>query len=834
MKCLGLMRAALLVSTTLAAAGVARAQDAEPSQTTGLDEIVVTAQKREQSLQDVPIAVTALTPETLQANRVVSVNDLSGLAPGLQVRPSAGGVQIPSFSMRGVVSYGVVAGSDKQISIYVDGVYIGSPRGSIFDLPDIERIEVLRGPQGTLFGRNATAGAVSITTRNPTGEPSVRAELSVGNYDHYRVRMTADLPQMGPISAYGSFVRNYRRGDIENAGAGTVWDRSAAGLGIKRSPRWLGTANANSYFAAVKFDPGGDFNMVYKFDHNEDNGTPEGTGFVGHDPNYLGLLGPVIASIINNQPAGSPVYRAPDGKRPKIVNNSWALERDQKVTGHSLTANWQVSDSISLKNVASYRKAEVFTPSPIDGLSTLTFPQAAVQPFALFSAFSQVPNFGSLPPAVQAGIIAQYAGGLQNFVGSRFGIIASQSGSESKQWSDELQLNYTSGNLNVTAGALYYKQRDRSGAPGGLQNTVQLGFLPASGVVPLQNQGEYRNKATSLAAYAQVEFKITPELELVGGARITRDRKSSSFTYGTAPNLTTITPPIYKKTKPNFMIGVNYTPSDDLLVYGKYSTSFVSGGSTAGLVFEPETVESWEAGVKADLFDRRLRANLAVFRAKYKHLQSAQGTSSQLGSSLIVALATPLYGAAIANQLPAVLGTFVADQGSVRAQGFELELTAAPTTGVTLGGSLAYTDTKFPFVNPAIIAANGNNPLAVSLRPDWTASTFAQYETQPLFGDAFLSFRVDANWRSRMLLDQNQNRTVPQIASLKSVDPYWLVNGRIALRKINVGGVEGELAVWGRNLTNNRSATFALVQELASSANYNSARTYGADFMIKF
>ncbi|RYE64670.1 MAG: hypothetical protein EOO83_00560 [Oxalobacteraceae bacterium] len=834
MKQFRFTKATLLITTALAFPGVAQAQKSDASDSVGLDEIVVTAQKRAQSIQDVPIAVTALTPETLQANRVMSVNDLSGLAPGLSVRPSAGGVQIPSFSMRGVVSYGVVAGSDKQISIYVDGVYVGSPRGSIFDLPDIQRIEVLRGPQGTLFGRNATAGAVSITTRDPTGEPSVRAELSVGNYDQYRVRMTADLPQMGPISAYGSFVRNYRRGDIENAGAGTLWDRTAAGLGVKRSPRWLGTADSNSYFAAVKFDAGGDFNMVYKFDHNEDRGTPEGTGFVGHDPNYLGLLGPVIASVINNQPNGRPVYSAPDGKRPKIVDNAWALERDQKVTGHSLTANLQLSDNISLKNVAAYRKAEVFTPSPIDGLSTLIFPQAAVQPFALFSAFSQVPNFSSLPPAVQAGVIAQFAGGLQNFVGSRFGIIASQSGSTSQQWSDELQLNYTSERLTVTAGALWYKQRDRSGAPGGLQNTVQLGFLPASGIVPIQNQGEYRNDATSLAAYAQIEYKITPEFEIVGGARITRDRKTGTFTYGTRPNLTTITPPVYTKTKPNFMVGLNYSPNQDLLVYGKYSTSFVSGGSTAGLVFEPETVESWEAGIKADLFDRRLRANLALFHAKYKHLQSAQGTSSQLGSSLIVALATPLYGAAVANQLPAVLGTFVADQGSVKAQGFELELTAAPVTGVTLGGSLAYTDTSFPFVNPAIIAANGNNPLAVSLRPDWTASTFAQYETQPLIGDAFLSFRIDANWRSRMLLDQNQNRAVPQIAVLKSVDPYWLVNGRVALRKISIGRVEGELAVWGRNLTNNRSATFALVQELASSANYNSARSYGADFMIKF
>src|SRR5258706_5774534 len=131
----------------------------------GLTEIIVTAQKREQNVQDVPIAVTALGTDTLQANRVTNVVDLTGLAPGVTVRISAGGSQLPVFTIRGVSSFGVVPGSDKQVSQYLDGVYIGSPRGSIFDLPDLQRIEVLRGPQGTLFGRNATAGAVSITTR---------------------------------------------------------------------------------------------------------------------------------------------------------------------------------------------------------------------------------------------------------------------------------------------------------------------------------------------------------------------------------------------------------------------------------------------------------------------------------------------------------------------------------------------------------------------------------------------------------------------------------------------------------------------------------------------
>lgn len=271
------------LATTIFMSGSAFAQESSP-QSGALEEIIVTAQKREQSLQDVPVAVTAVTEDALVANRITSVNDLSGMAPGVTVRPSAGGSQVPAFTIRGQSSYGVVAGSDKQVSLYLDGVYISSARGSIFDLPDVQRIEVLRGPQGTLFGRNATAGAVSIITRDPTGEAHVKAQATVGNYDQYRFGLSADLPQMGSFSAYFSFLRASKRGDIENAGAGTRWDRSLApGYGVTISPKYLGSVDSNSYFAALKFEPVDNFKAVYKFDRNEDRGTPDGVAIIGYD-----------------------------------------------------------------------------------------------------------------------------------------------------------------------------------------------------------------------------------------------------------------------------------------------------------------------------------------------------------------------------------------------------------------------------------------------------------------------------------------------------------------------------------------------------------------------
>jgi iron complex outermembrane receptor protein len=237
---------------------------------------------------------------------------------------------------------------------------------------------VLRGPQGTLFGRNATAGAVSITTRDPSGDPHMRIEGTIGNYDAYRIRATAETPQFGPFSAYFSYVRNYRRGEIENSFAGIPWDRtnSPSGFGTATSPRWLGTVDSNSYFAAVKFEPSDSFKMVYKYDRNDDHGTPEGTSIASYNMNPAAAQGgPLLGNLLTALYTSNGVHFDPSAKRPDIVDNGWVVPRQQRVQGHSLTASWQASDSITVKNIAAYRKANVFSPSAIDGVSTLTFTQ---------------------------------------------------------------------------------------------------------------------------------------------------------------------------------------------------------------------------------------------------------------------------------------------------------------------------------------------------------------------------------------------------------------------------------------------------------------------------
>lgn len=793
----------------------AAAQSAQTDANGGLLEIIVTAQKREQSLQDVPVAITALTSDAIQSNRVTNVSDLSGLAPGVTVRETAGSVGVPSFSMRGAVSYGVVPGSDKQVSIYLDGVYISSPRGSIFDLPDVERIEVLRGPQGTLFGRNATAGAVSVTTRDPTGIPQVKARFTVGDYDQFGMRVSADLPQMGPFSAYFSFQHDYRRGDIRNLGGGALWDRSAStsGLGISRSPQWLGTSDTMSYFAAVKFEPVDDFSMVYKFDHSTEDGTPDGSALIGYDPSYP-LIGSLLSALIENQPSGFDTV--PDAKRPKEVNNSFSSDRYQHVTGHNLTATWQATDDIVVKNIFGYRSSKVFAASSIDGFSGIPFTAQAIVPYATLVAFTN-PAFGGLTTDQRIALIPGLAGNLAPLVGQPFVGLASQSYGVSKQWSDELQTTYNSSLLTLTAGALWFHGDDVSGSPEGMGNTLQFTPVPG-GVISLGNQGISYNKATSIAAYAQAEFHVTNDLDLVAGGRVTSDKKSGDYVFGDPGALQSI-PFSYKKTKPNFMLGANYKPTRESLLYAKYSTAFVSGGSTAGIAFKPETAESWEAGAKADFAGRRLRVNLALYKVTYKNFQTSQSGTNFIG--LIPG----------AEQIP----VFVYSQGGpVKAKGVELEVTAAPVHGLTLGGSAGYTDTKFEDVDPILVASNGGEYLP-TLRPKWSGTLWGQYVTPPVIGDAVLSIRADGNWRTSMALDSNQHRTFTGYDALARVPGTWIVNGRIALEGFQIGGIDATLAAWVKNLTNDRSPVFALVNSgIEASATFQRARTWGVDLGFEF
>ncbi len=480
----------------------------------------------------------------------------------------------------------------------------------------------------------------------------------------------------------------------------------------------------------------------------------------------------------------------------------------------------------------------MFAPSSIDGTAGLTFTPEALVPYATFFGISSLSAQGvDVTDPANAALVGQTIGGIAQglapLIGGRVLGTASQSSSISKQWSNELQVNYSSDQLNITAGAVYFRSKDQAGGPEGEQNTFSFasGIIPASGAVPLANEGRYFNKATSLAAYLQAEYKFTEQLELVLGGRITRDKKSSVFRWDIqgVPQADII-PPVYKKTKPNWLVGLNWTPNDDILVYGKASTSFVSGGSVAGIEFVPETALSFEVGVKADMLDRRLRANLAIFHVDYENYQQPSSTTSTEAVDFLRAVYGP-----IADSLSRNLSTFVQQAHDVKAKGFELELTLLPTDGLTLGGSVSYTDTEFYNIDPVFLQAQGGEYVEF-VRPKWTGNAFAQYETQPLWGDTTAMFRVDGLYRSFLNFtgtpQRRRDQGVPE--EYFGSPGHWKINARAALKDIDLGGIKAELAVWGRNITNKRYATSNIFLSQGVPLEFDQGKSYGLDFGIEF
>ena len=809
------LRDALLSATALtvsAAAAPALAQPAGPVMGTRLEEIIVTAQKREQRLQDVPVAVSAVTSEVLQANRITSVRELDGLTPGLTVKNTPGGTSLPYYSLRGLYASGNQPATDRGIGLYIDGVYMGGAAASLFNLADIARIEVLRGPQGTLFGRNSNAGAISIVTREPPGEFGVKQTVTFGNREQFRSSTSISTPQFGPFSGLFNYTHSENRGDIRNLGAGTRWDFTRAYGGRPKtftSPKHLGNRNSELFFGAIK----GDFDnlsVVYRFDYADEDYTAQGTGMTYAAPSLRGVYAaqPNLANL--NQPAAG---------RPKAVNNSTLVPSHTKAYGHSLTATYQVNDAISLKNIAAYRYQRVFAPfQEVSGLGGLV-------------------NTGG---AFLSAVISPAAAAQQ--IGAPLVFNITSNIYQAKQWSDELQLNVDTKFVTFTGGAIYFQKDDLFRGPGeesqfGYNRTggafiVMPGFLVPSTVQPQVQAGRATEvSAKSYAAYAHGEFHVLDNLDLVAGIRYTKDKKSGvDRTLRSATNLTDL-PIKFSGHKVTYNLGVNYKPDRDILIYGKYATGYISGGQLSSITFSPETAKSWEAGIKADWLENTLRTNLALYSVEYDNLQF--NTSTRTSPAL-----APLLALGVTS--------VIVNSGTARAKGVELETTYTPVRSVTLGANVAYLDFKYTDLLPSV--TTGIAGFLPAARPKWSVALSAQYTSPELFDEVHLTARFDATWRSSaqhiasIPLPGNftgggaafNAQEVALYMDSGKIDPYWLANARVALEGLQFGRWRGTAALWSRNLFNDKSPTQPIGFLSHTSAIYETARSFGVDLTVEF
>jgi outer membrane receptor protein involved in Fe transport len=629
-----------LLALAIPAAAFAQEVPADDAAPTG-DEIVVTAQKREQNLQDVPIAITALTEQALDDAKIEDGKDLQFNAPNVTLAANR------NVTIRGVGSASFGGTGDTNIGVLVNGVFLqsGSAFGEFFDM---ERIEVLRGPQGTLFGRNTTGGVIHYITKRPTREFEGYAEVQLESFRGVRVNAAVNIPIADGI--YQRFAANYikRDGYTKN-----LFDNSR-----------IDGRDQYSLRSTTRLEPSDsttiDLTLLY-FSEDSDRQeaakslcTPDAT--FGCGPGSVSTAFPTrnftidaifLPGVVR---AGTFAENPTDLRTVNIDVRPWRKAEDFLA---ALEINQEIGN-LTLTSVTGYRNG--------DNSSERDFDQGyrpnAFNPGTFGTRV--VPNDGR-----GNGVLTYLLSGVPV---TTTDYRTSQTGNGSaKQFSQELRLaSDFDGAFNFLAGG-YYMNSEGSG--------YVATWVPANTLNGSIAIGDTRlGKVKSLAAFGEVYVDITPELNIIGGLRYSKDDKRIETTSGTF-----VTPPYFignaEFDKVTGRAVVNWNPvnylTDDTNIYLSFSRGFKSGGFNPGNVgtptFDSENIDAIELGHKNVLLDGRLRVNMALFNYDYKNL--------------------------VVGNIVGTLATNVNIPKS-RVRGFELEMQAEPVDGLRFEGALGLLDAE--------------------------------------------------------------------------------------------------------------------------------------------
>ncbi len=525
-----------------------------------LEEVVVTAQRREQRLLDAPLSVSALSGSELESRGISSIKDLQdGAIPSLQIVPFSGRASAVNIAMRGIES-----GDPTQISqdpafgMHIDGVYLGRVQGLGLELMDIERIEVMRGPQGTLFGRNSIGGAMNIISRRPTGGFGLRKRLSVGNFDARDVRTDLDLPRVGDVSFKLNAVYAGRDGWVRNPFEGSGLDNGYDGY------------ERYGFRGAALWEPNDRFDVLYAYEKSRDKST---SGY----PHIRGLLDDreqarfvtVENSRVSRARMGSPL--------PFSV---------AKVQGHTLTVSYDLTDAISLKSITGYR----------------TLDQSQNDQWA-----------GSFFGLNFAGI------GLTGRL-SEAGVDQKQFSQELQLLGSSGRLDWVLGAFYFEEDADDFAndvitQRFRNGG----NEVVTLNPFIVS---PTRASTLSADSRALFAQVTWTPPVLEDRLSLTAGARYTDDSKSGALTSRRGVPPSPPIEFEFSSSRIDPAVTVAYQLTDEVNAYVRWATAYRAGGansrSTEFNPFAEEEVSTWELGLKSEFWNRRARLNVAAYRSDYK------------------------------------------------------------------------------------------------------------------------------------------------------------------------------------------------------------------------
>ena len=627
------------IAVALAAPASTFAQEAAPSsepaaapaELPAIEEIVVTAQKRAQSVQDVPISVAAIGGAEIDDLKISDTNDIAGLVPNLQVNNVIGD-GAPVFSLRGVTMNDYSLHQSSPVAVYTDEVYAGPSVLQPIQMFDLDRIEVLRGPQGTLYGRNSTGGAVNLITRAPSFENGGYLTGGFGNYDRFEARGAAEYAVIPDVLA------------IRVAG---MW-AEADGWHKNLSP---GIPNGNStdewaLRISALYRPTESIEVLARYSKGLSN--PENYGIyadhinqLGDPPNGVGV-GAGLFSLFNSLGGANP----PDYFRTGLGKFEWESDklrkRRREVDQASLHVNWDVTENLRITSVTSWVKGDLINPEDSDG-----------SPLRVI----EVDYLGDGDQVSQELRLTTDLDGPFNFVG---GIYYAR---EKLNIASDLQV-FTGVDLNLNGGLdandCLDPWIDSGAVPGTISqdgddaNSVLAGLGLSLGVDFVALGCTYRNsfkqERRSIAGFFDGTFDVGPSSTLLFGFRVTNDktdvRDFRTFVEGAGVNLFDTIPSSNAKiddTEYNWKAGVEQHIGEDLLAYLTYSRGYRSGAFNGQAFFDPsefnavkpEKLDAFELGLKSTLAEGRLQLNAAGFFYIYKQQQLIDVNPSS-GAQLLV------------------------------------------------------------------------------------------------------------------------------------------------------------------------------------------------------
>lgn len=826
---------------------------------TEISEIVVTATKRETNLQATPISISVLGAEMIKERKVQSLLDLAdGGIPSLRVATFEARQSALTIGIRGIVPLDANQPAREQgVGIYIDGVYLGRQHGLNAGLFDVERVEVLKGPQGTLFGRNTEGGALSIVSKTPTGRFEGRVDGGAGSLESYNGSIHLNLPEVAGFSIKLDGVIQHQGDVTTNPLAGQAgWGRFHR-KGGRVAVRWQPTDRITNDFA---------------YDIARDENTPFYSQLLNYNPN-----GCLSGGTTNN--AASPPIAIPAGSAcvtpgtaftsssgtirptlPGVIVNGSTLQR---------TADIGVPQQVSVDKTHGFSNTFKFKASPEFEFRSITAWRGV--------DVAQYDNSGG---AHRLPVIAPGCTGTACYF-SRYSLADLRQ----RQFSQELQAVGTIGSVDYVAGLYYFNEHvsDDAATPSSVSisgyttagQTSGFSFTPlalcaggapvAGTVGPATNGCPTIDRASevfskSYAAFGQATWNATDKLHITIGGRYTTDKKrgvlhiSRGINYDVNPAAAAANGYVAldkKWSRFNPLVTIAYDLTDSIHTYAKYATGYRAGGASSRTSnyqpFNPEDVKSYEVGLKADFWDRRARFNIAGYVMQRK--------DSQVDLSTI----QPANGSAFNN-----LVTFNAP-GTTKIRGIEADLTIKPLSGLTLNASYVYTYTDVPLVAvtyrefgptgvPTGKTTTVDQKFYIVFTPRNAASGSIDYQLPIGNDDASVKLHLDANYAQA-------TQSFDQFAT--KADASFIVNGRISIVDIAMrdNGPKLNIGLWSRNILNeqhvyrrdpsnslpsvqsNRAAN-TVVPNLLTVANngnilgdygnFNLPRTIGIDASIKF